>query len=167
MPFSAFPASLDPSWAASSQTTCRGDGGKGTSRLHVRRDLNTADAHFLFSFYINLPIGGAALALVTIFFHAPSASRPAKVPLLQVLGNLDVLGLLLIIAAFVIFLLDMQWAGTTKPWSAGEVVGTLVACGILMLLFVGNEIWLGERALMVPRIMKQRIMTSCNLYILL
>lgn len=81
--------------------------------------------------------------------------------------NLDLVGTFTVIAAVVCILLDMQWGGTTKSWSSPDVIGTLVGFALLSAVFIGNEIWQGERALMVPRILKQRTVATCCLYVFL
>ena len=104
------------------------------------------------------------MAIVVFFLHARGPRNDQT--LHKKLKGLDMLGLILILVAFVIFLLDLQWAGTTKPWDSGTVIGTLVVCIVLTLLFIGNEIWQGDQALMTPRLLKNRIFWGCSLYVL-
>lgn len=75
---------------------------------------------------------------------------------------MDLLGTFTIMAAVVCYLLALQWGGTTKSWSNSDVVGTLVGFGLLMILFVVIEWWMGERVLVPGRILKERnILVSC------
>lgn len=119
------------------------------------------------SFYINLPVGGASLAIILIFFKTPNAAKPQAATVQEKLLNVDLIGTFTIIAALVCVLLDMQWGGTTKSWSSPDVIGTLVGFMLLTVVFVVNEIWQGERALMIPRILKQRTVATCCLYVFL
>ena len=59
----------------------------------------------------------------------------------------------------------MQWGGTTKPWSNGAVIGTLVAFGILIFLFVAIQWYSGDRALLQFRLLKDRTIGASVAYI--
>ena len=66
-------------------------------------------------------------------------------------------GSLLIMAAIVCLLLALQWGGVTKAWNAGEVIATLVLFVALTVAFVVFEYFQGDRAILVPHIMKKRV----------
>lgn len=68
-------------------------------------------------------------------------------------------------AAVVCYLLALQWAGTTKSWNDPDVIGTLVGFGLLMILFIINEWWMGERALVPGRLLKNRNVAVLCLYL--
>jgi len=72
------------------------------------------------------------------------------------LRTLDVLGLILIIGAIVCFILALQWGGISKAWNSGAVIGTLVAFVVLMVLFVVDQWWLGENAMVHSLIIQRR-----------
>lgn len=75
---------------------------------------------------------------------------------------MDLVGTFTIMAAVVCYLLSLQWGGATKSWSDSDVVGTLVGFGLLLILFIAIEWWMGERALIPGRILKERnILVSC------
>lgn len=75
---------------------------------------------------------------------------------------MDLVGTSIIMGAVVSYLLALQWGGATKTWSDGSVVGALVAFGVLVILFVINEWWMDERALIQPRLFKNRnILAAC------
>ena len=119
------------------------------------------------SFYINLPVGGVSLAIILRYFKTPKAANPTPTPLKQKLINMDLIGTFTIMVALICILLVMQWGGVTKSWSSPDVIGTLIGFVLLTVLFVANEIWQGEQALMVPRLMKQRTIATCCLYVFL
>ncbi|RDL42232.1 uncharacterized protein BP5553_02211 [Venustampulla echinocandica] len=123
------------------------------------------DVSWRWCFYINLPIGGASLALLLIYFKTPKAATPAIATIREKLLNLDVAGSFLVMAALICFLLVTEWAGATKAWSSPTVIGTLVTFTVLLMAFIGNEIWQGERALMISRLIKQRIIAASCLYV--
>ncbi|WEW61666.1 hypothetical protein PRK78_007158 [Emydomyces testavorans] len=113
-------------------------------------------------FYINLPIGAASAFILAVFFKAPPAAAPSKATLREKILQMDLVGTSIILCAVVCYLLALQWGGVTKEWSDGSVVGTLVAFGVLVVLFVINEWWMGERALLQPRLFKNRnILVAC------
>ncbi|KAF9887633.1 hypothetical protein FE257_009726 [Aspergillus nanangensis] len=116
-------------------------------------------------FYINLPIGGIALAIVGIFFRPPAHAKPAAAALREKLQQLDFPGAMLLIGALVCFLLDMQWGGATKAWNSASVIATLVAFGLLTLAFAGVQLWQGEKASLVPRILKRRVIAGVCVFV--
>jgi len=122
----------------------------------------TDNVSWRWCFYINLPVGGLSAAIILFFFHAPPAARPAKATLREKFLQMDLLGTFTIMAAVVCYLLALQWGGITKPWSDPNVVGTLVGFGLLVLLFIAIEWWMGERALIQPHLFKNRnILVMC------
>ncbi|KAK2829894.1 hypothetical protein FQN49_007153 [Arthroderma sp. PD_2] len=116
-------------------------------------------------FYINLPVGAISAAIIFFFFTAPPASRPVKAPLREKLLQMDLVGTFAIMAAVVSFLLAMQWGGATKKWSDSDVIGTLVAFGLLVIVFIVNEWWMGDRALLPPRLFKTWNIMISSIYI--
>ncbi|KAH7062485.1 major facilitator superfamily domain-containing protein [Macrophomina phaseolina] len=107
-------------------------------------------------FYINLPIGGLAAAIIFVWFQTPKKAKPVEAPLLEKFYQMDPLGTFFLLAAFTCLILALQWGGTTKAWRDSEVIGTLVGFVLLIIVFVGIQIWLDDRALLVPRLMKQK-----------
>lgn len=69
---------------------------------------------------------------------------------------MDPAGTFVLLAAFICLILALQWGGTTKSWGSADVIGTLIGFFLLITLFIGIEVWLGDRALLVPRLMKQK-----------
>ena len=114
----------------------------------------------LHSFYINLPCGAVAAAAVFLFLRFPKSVKPVQATLKEKVLQMDLTGVVLITAAVVCYLLALQWGGISKNWSSSDVVGLLVGFGILFVAFFVNEWWQGERALLLPSIMKNRTITS-------
>lgn len=120
----------------------------------------TDNVSWRWCFYINLPIGGASAAVIFFFFHAPAAARPQKASLKEKLLQMDLPGSFTIMASVVCYLLAMQWGGTSRPWSAGSVIGTLVAFGVLLILFVVVEWYSGNHAMVQFRFLKDRTIAA-------
>ena len=111
-------------------------------------------------FYINLPIGAVAAAIIVIFFHAPVEPEPATRR--EIFLQMDFPGTFILMAAIVCYLLAMQWAGTTRPWDDPSVIATLVMFGLLTIAFLALEYYQGDRALLSGRLLKDRtIMAMC------
>ncbi|OBT84729.1 hypothetical protein VE02_06301 [Pseudogymnoascus sp. 03VT05] len=115
-------------------------------------------------FYINLPIGGVAAIIIFLFFQTPPAAIPTPAPLREKLLQMDPLGNLIVLIGVVCYILALQWGGVTKSWSSGPVIGTLVAFGLCIFLFIGVEYNLGERGMVVGRLLKKRTIWVPMLY---
>lgn len=125
----------------------------------------TTHASWRWCFYINLPIGGVSVAILVLFFQAPAASKPVKATWREKLLQMDLVGTFVIMAAIICYILALQWGGTTKAWSNSDVIGTFVGFGLLLIVFCIVEWYMGDRALMQPRMIGNRaIMVNC-LYI--
>jgi MFS transporter, DHA2 family, glioxin efflux transporter len=78
---------------------------------------------------------------------------------------MDIPGACAIMSAAVCFVLALQWGGTTKPWNSADVIGCLVGFGLLIGLVAVIEYYAGERALLIGRILKTRLMIGMCAYI--
>lgn len=107
-------------------------------------------------FYINLPIGGAAAVAVFFFFHLPAVAQPPQIPWMKKLLHLDPVGITLAMGSITSFILALQYGGSSHPWNSSVVIGLLVGFFLLAFALVGWEIWLGDYAMMLPRLYKQR-----------
>ncbi|ATY61648.1 MFS gliotoxin efflux transporter [Cordyceps militaris] len=111
-------------------------------------------------FHINLPVGALGVAVVLIFFHLPAAVKPPPMPLSKKLLHLDPVGICLTMAAIVCFVLGLQYGGVEYPWHSSQVIGLLVGFGLLTAALVLWSIWLGEYAMMIPRLFRKRELWS-------
>jgi len=69
------------------------------------------------SFYINLPIGVIALAMITIVLHLPKKRTESRI---------DYLGAVLLTVAITSLVLLTTWGGTQYAWGSGMIIGLLV-----------------------------------------
>ena len=125
----------------------------------------TDKATWRWCFYINLPIGGAAFAIILFSLTAPRSVQPVKVDLKEKILQMDVPGTLLLIAAIVCLILALGSGGVTKPWSNSSVIGELVGFGLLLICFGLIEWYSGGRALIQGRLLKKRIIYISIVYI--
>ena len=79
-------------------------------------------------FYVNLPVGGAALAFIAIGLRPKAlAAKP----------NLDLLGAILLTVGACSLLLGLSWGGSAYPWLSAPVLAlALTAIGSFALLAV-------------------------------
>ncbi|TKA69191.1 hypothetical protein B0A55_07076 [Friedmanniomyces simplex] len=89
-------------------------------------------------FYINLPAGGLAAAILLVTRIPDAYTKP---PPMEILRNFhrkfDLFGFALFAPAMVMLLLALQWGGNVYPWKSATEIGLF--CG-----FAGNIlVWLG------------------------
>ncbi|CAH0122164.1 MULTISPECIES: MDR family MFS transporter [unclassified Paenibacillus] len=104
-------------------------------------------------FYINVPIGAAALILVVVFLHQPVERRAKKI---------DYLGALTFTVSFSALLYALQSGGADHPWGSPLIVGLFAASAVFFLLFL----WIETRAEepMIPlSIFRIRVLNVTNI----
>jgi EmrB/QacA subfamily drug resistance transporter len=81
-------------------------------------------------FYVNLPIGAAALALIVSALHLDTERRPARI---------DVLGSALLAGGLTCLLLVTSWGGREYAWDSGEIAALAAGAAALLVAFVAQE----------------------------
>jgi EmrB/QacA subfamily drug resistance transporter len=81
-------------------------------------------------FYINLPIGIAALAFVVSYLHIPHTSKK---------HSLDYLGFVTLGLGLVAVLLATSWGGTQYLWGSWQVLSLYVGGALMLAIFIVNE----------------------------
>ena len=104
---------------------------------------------------INLPFGAIAVLIVFFFFQSPKRSF-TEITLKQKLLEMDVVGAGFLISAIVCLLLSLQWGGLQYPWSESKVWGCMLGFFLLIIIFIGIQVRLGDRATIPVKILKQR-----------
>ena len=111
-------------------------------------------------FYINLPVGGVALALLIAFLHV---NYRKEMTLRQKLKRIDFVGNGIIMASSVSVLMALTYAGTRYPWSSWRILVPL-ALGLsgfgLFMLWESSPYCI--EPVMPPRLFKNR--TSAIVY---
>ncbi len=92
--------------------------------------LFTEHLSWRWCFYVNIPIGAAALVVTSVVLNLPFT---------RVRHRVDYAGFALLAAAVTAFLLVTVWAGSTYAWGSPEVLGTSGAVVVLVLAFVLRE----------------------------
>lgn len=82
-------------------------------------------------FYINLPVGGLALALLTFSFHPPKAHGSIR----QNFKKIDLVGTFFLSSGLVLVLLAITFGGNEFPWRSAGVIANFCIGGVLLIIF--------------------------------
>lgn len=84
----------------------------------------TANVTWRWCFYLNLPIGGVAMAVIALLLEIPDRDT-TRLPLSEKLRKLDFPGTALFIPGVVCLLLALEWGGQAYPvsWTARSARG--------------------------------------------
>lgn len=115
-------------------------------------------------FYINLPIGGVAAAIVILILHLPMRTSDKNLTWKQKILELDLIGASLIIPAIVCLLLALQWGGSKYAWNNSRIIGLFIGFGLIAILFCFSQWKLGDRATLPPRILKKRTVWAVAIF---
>lgn len=114
-------------------------------------------------FWINLPIGGVALATLLLLLPVkPPPKERSKESLMQRVRQFDPIGTSLLTPGLILLLLALQWGGETNNWSSPRVLGTLIPGTVLLCAFVLSQIWVGDDGTLPPRIIRQRTIAAAS-----
>ncbi|KAI8969880.1 iron permease [Trametes punicea] len=96
-------------------------------------------------FFLNLPLCGIAVVVITLFLHV----RTPKASLREKLTQMDWTGIVVMTASTISILLAITWGGLQFPWTSGHVLAPLIigALGIA-IFFILEVVWL--KGLTVP-----------------
>jgi EmrB/QacA subfamily drug resistance transporter len=86
-------------------------------------------------FYINLPIGAAALAVIAVVLHLPRHRTHHAI---------DYLGTALLGAGVTAIILLTTWGGTTYAWGSATIISLAVAAVVCVALFCWAEVRAAE-----------------------
>jgi MFS transporter, DHA2 family, glioxin efflux transporter len=114
-------------------------------------------------FYINLPIGGISAVIVFLFFKAPNAAKPVQASLKEKLLQMDFLGTALVMGGIISYVLALQYGGQTYAWNDSKVIGLIVGFVLILVAFGVWEYFQGDRAMVTPRLIKDRTIWSSSL----
>lgn len=116
----------------------------------------TDHATWRWCFYINLPIGGAAMVAIFFFLHINRVNNPDNQSWFDRIKQLDLLGTAILIPAIVCLLLALQWGGTEHPWKSSRIIGLFVGFGVMAIIFAAIQLREGDNGTLPPRLFKNR-----------
>jgi EmrB/QacA subfamily drug resistance transporter len=88
------------------------------------------NASWRWVFYVNLPVGAVALAVIAVAIPKRTERRE---------HSLDLLGATLLAAGTSSLLLGLVWGGQTHPWGSAQVLGAFVVAAASLAAFVFVE----------------------------
>ncbi|OAA60853.1 Major facilitator superfamily domain, general substrate transporter [Cordyceps fumosorosea ARSEF 2679] len=116
-------------------------------------------------FYLNLPIGAFSILVTVFLVHLPNQKlEPRAKTLLGRFQQLDPIGNLAFFPGIVCLILALQWGGTRYSWSNPRIIALLVACIVLVAVFIGIQAWKQENATLPPRIVRQRSIAAAMFF---
>lgn len=117
-------------------------------------------------FWINLPVGGAALLCLLFFLRIPARKPGAPVSLKTHFLRLDPLGTFFFLPSVVALLLALQWGGSTYAWNDARVVALFVVFAVMFAAFAAVQVLMPNTATVPLRIIRQRSMLAGTIYTL-
>ena len=104
-------------------------------------------------FYINLPLGIAALVVTNRVLRLPKRTREVKI---------DWWGALLLVAGVSSILLGTQSGGTDYPWGSWQIVGLFILGAVFLIGFAARE-HLAPEPILPLALFKMQIFTVSNI----
>jgi predicted small integral membrane protein len=107
-------------------------------------------------------------AVFIFFYYNPtkSAAQNLATTWREKLEQFDLFGTLVFLPMIVCLLLALQWGGSKYPWSDGRVIGLFVVFGVLLIVFVGIQIWKKDHATVPPRLLKNRTVAGACWFVI-
>ncbi|KAJ9615851.1 hypothetical protein H2200_001928 [Cladophialophora chaetospira] len=105
----------------------------------------TEEVSWRWCFYINLPLDGLSLILLTFFLKLDTP----KTPFFDGVKSIDWIGVISIVGGVVMFLFGMTSGGTTHPWDSAFVL-CLIIFGILTMVFFFINEWKFAKYPVIP-----------------
>ncbi|KIW41851.1 uncharacterized protein PV06_05456 [Exophiala oligosperma] len=113
-------------------------------------------------FWISLPIGFLAAAIMSVFLQVPAVAAPMRTNLKEKIVSLDLAGACLICGAMTCFVVATQQAGISVSWCSWQVITSLTGAAVLLTTFLGNEWYMGSRAMIQTHLLKRRtVLLNC------
>jgi MFS family permease len=101
--------------------------------------FSTSSATWRWGFYLNLCVGGIC-APVYLFMLPNKDPRPG-VSFMDRAREMDYVGAVLTIGAFVSGVMAVSFGGITYPWNSGRIIGLFVCSGVLFILLGFQQVW--------------------------
>ncbi len=98
-------------------------------------------------FYVNLPVGAVALALIGFGFHRPHHA---------VSHRIDYTGAALLTSSTVALLLVLTWGGVQYAWSSPLITGLAALAAVLIALLVATE-RRSQEPILPPRLFRNEV----------
>ncbi|KAL2785456.1 major facilitator superfamily domain-containing protein [Aspergillus keveii] len=112
-------------------------------------------------FYINLPCA-AIIAPALILVPTPDQRTPEikSQPIRKTIPHLDLLGFAIFASSASQLLLALNWGGTTYRWDSSTIIGLFCGSGVIFILFLLWERYMGDRAMIPFSLVGRRVIWS-------
>ncbi len=111
-------------------------GGWLTDHGPLLGSLVTDSTRWRWVFYVNLPLGILALAALLVYLPHNISIRNSRHTGWAAVRRIDFMGAILAAVATICLLLGLTWGGNqTYDWGSAQVIGVLVASGVLYVVF--------------------------------
>ncbi|KAG9686977.1 major facilitator superfamily transporter, partial [Aureobasidium melanogenum] len=115
-------------------------------------------------FYINLPFGAVTGVFIIFFFHPTKSAKKLAVGWKNRLMDFDPAGTVVFLPMIICLLLALQWGGSTYAWSNGRIIALFVVFGVLCVIFITVQFYVGDKATIPIRVIKQRSVAASAWY---
>lgn len=127
------------------------------------------DISWRWCFYINLPIGGFAFALLFALVETRHPYGMAQtyqgygMHMLRQLVRCDLMGVAIALLWGVVSVLGLQWGGVTKSWNHWSVVVCFLMSDALAVIFVAWEAFMGNNAMLPLKLFQSRTVRGAGI----
>ncbi|KAJ4144924.1 hypothetical protein LMH87_003791 [Akanthomyces muscarius] len=128
----------------------------GVSSIVATALFNNTASTWRSSYFLIIAINAAALACWVLFYHPPSwndlsnATSDSSQKKTSMLQQIDFIGLFLLAAGLLLFLMGLSWGGSVFQWKSAGVISTMAIGGLLLIAFVLFELRLDGPRSLVP-----------------
>ncbi|CAO1634351.1 unnamed protein product [Parajaminaea phylloscopi] len=105
-------------------------------------------------FYLNLLF--IPILVPTIYFFLKTPERPQTLTVKQRILSIDWLGTGLILASVIQILMVFSWGGVKYAWDDSKMIGLIIGFVLVLVAFLVDQWYMGERATIPFRILKDR-----------
>ncbi|KAH0837408.1 putative HC-toxin efflux carrier TOXA [Fonsecaea pedrosoi] len=119
----------------------------------------TQNVSWRWCFYINLPPSGLVIcALILLPIPEQIKKQPVRANFKAIVTKeLDLMGFVIFAPACVMLLLAMIWGGNQYRWDSSVIIGLFCGAAGTTAVFVAWETFKGEKAMIPPAIVKNRL----------
>ncbi|KAI9105494.1 major facilitator superfamily domain-containing protein [Phlyctochytrium arcticum] len=103
-------------------------------------------------FYINLPIGAIAIAVVQIVLKMPSPKGSIR----EKLHRIDYLGTALLTTGLILILVPLQLGGSEWEWSAPQTIALFIVGAVILAAFVFVELKVANEPIIPAAVFENR-----------
>ncbi|OLN89763.1 putative HC-toxin efflux carrier TOXA 26 [Colletotrichum chlorophyti] len=116
----------------------------------------TTTASWRWCFWLNLPIGAAAIAAIWFLVDDPINPKATKLNTKEKILQLDLWGNMAFIPGIISLILGLQMGGTRYSWNSPVIITLLTMSYVLFIVFTLIQVLRSDTATVAPRIFKQR-----------